>query len=101
MSRCPKCNAYLCDAGAYYCHPKSKNKCGYTAKKQLIKCPICGTIKPFEEFENVEKIMVDKVKEGCGKIYNTVGKKGEVTGCAKCGDQDRRRKYRCPECKKK
>lgn len=40
------------------------------------------------------------VEKGCGEIYHTVDSKGNVTGCAKCGDRDRRRKYLCPECKK-
>jgi len=51
MDRCPNCKELLCDVGAYYCHPKSKNKCGYIAKKQLIKCPLCGKINSYGEWE--------------------------------------------------
>lgn len=38
-------------------------------------------------------------EKGCSKIYNTKDKKGNVTGCAKCGDKDRRRTYLCDDCK--
>ena len=41
---------------------------------------------------------MEKIKKGCGRIYRLRNKKGEVTGHAKCGDSDRKKRYVCGRC---
>jgi uncharacterized protein with PIN domain len=51
MDRCPNCKKILCDVGVYYSKDQKKNKCGYTEKKRLIKCPLCGKVSKYEEWK--------------------------------------------------
>ena len=51
MDKCPDCKKLLCDVGLYYREDNKNSTSKKANKKTLIKCPVCGSIKPYGDWK--------------------------------------------------